>query len=128
MAIAGAIALFITLVALGGYFLYRSLPGDGQAATPEGSGTSADAQSDSVEMGAVYIKVIGESSDVIVRVPGGEVLTDTTMGQGEFVSFDHSTLDITIGDPSAVEVYIRGERHDLSDREPGYSFTVEKEL
>lgn len=76
---------------------------------------------------ALYIRVVGESSDVLVRVPGGEVLIDTTMTQGEYVSYDKPRMDVTLGDPSAVEVYVNGEPKDVSNEEPGYTFTVEAE-
>ncbi|MFC3998079.1 RodZ domain-containing protein [Nocardiopsis sediminis] len=124
MAIVGAVVLLITLVALGGYFLYRSLPGNSAAAVPSDVGTSADAQSESTQMETLYIKVIGDSSDVLVRVPGGDVVTDTTMQQGQFVSFDHPRLDVTIGDPEAVEVYVNGEYQDVTGKAAGYSFTA----
>ncbi|QBI56532.1 hypothetical protein EKD16_23930 [Streptomonospora litoralis] len=126
LAIGGVIVLFITLVVLGGYFLYRSLPSDGAAAVPENAGTSADQQADDVRTGTLYIRVIGDASDVVVRVPGGDVLADTTLRTDEYVSFDESqTLNVTIGSPGEVEVYVHGDRQDVSGENPGYSFTVE---
>ncbi|MFC3522508.1 RodZ domain-containing protein [Streptomonospora nanhaiensis] len=126
LAIAGAIVLFITLVILGGYFLYRSLPaGNPDSAVPESADTAA-AQAGEVTTGTLYIEVVGESSDVLVRVPGGDVLTDAAMGRGEYVTFDESRpLSVTIGDPSAVELYVHGEPRDISGEEPGHTFTVE---
>jgi hypothetical protein len=125
LAIVGAVVLLITLVALGGYFLYRSLPGNTAAGAPDAAGTAADARSDATEMGTLHIRVTGDSSDVLVRVPGGEVVTDTTMRRGEHADFDQPELDVTIGDPAAVEVYVYGELQDISGKEPGYSFSVE---
>ncbi|ASU81570.1 DUF4115 domain-containing protein [Nocardiopsis gilva YIM 90087] len=126
MAIVGAVVLFITLVVLGGYFLYRSLPGNaGSGVVSEGAGTSADARSETAKMEMLYVKVIGDSSDVLVRIPGGEVLTDVTMEQGQYVSFDQPSLDVTIGSPDAVEVYVNGELQDIAGEEPGYTFSAE---
>ncbi|WP_184080780.1 RodZ domain-containing protein [Nocardiopsis mwathae] len=126
MAIVGAVVLFITLVVLGGYFLYQSLPASSSnAVISEGSETSADARSEAAKQEVVYVKVLGDSSDVLVRVPGGDVLTDVTMRQGQYVSFDEPSLAVTIGDPDAVEVYVNGERMNVSGEEPGYTFTAE---
>lgn len=132
MAIAGAIALLVILVVLGGYFFYRSLPGNSEVLVPNESGGSLSAPqqldaSATEKQKALYIRVVGESSDVLVRVPGGEVLIDTTMTQGEYVSYDKPRMDVTLGDPSAVEVYVNGRPKDVSNEGPGYTFTVESE-
>nr|WP_246422508.1 RodZ domain-containing protein [Nocardiopsis mwathae] len=114
------------MVVLGGYFLYQSLPASSSnAVISEGSETSADARSEAAKQEVVYVKVLGDSSDVLVRVPGGDVLTDVTMRQGQYVSFDEPSLAVTIGDPDAVEVYVNGERMNVSGEEPGYTFTAE---
>lgn len=128
IAIGGVIVLFITLVVLGGYFLYRSLPsGNDAAAVPENAGgTTAAPQGEAVQTGTLYLRVTGESSKVVVRVPGGDVLTDTTLTTDEYISFDESqVLNVTIGSPSEVEVYVHGDRQDVSEEDAGYSFTVE---
>nr|WP_156000932.1 RodZ domain-containing protein [Streptomonospora sp. PA3] len=127
VAIGGVIVLFITLVVLGGFFLYKSLPsGNDAAAVPEGAGEEADPQAEALETGTLFVRVIGESSDVVVRVPGGDVLADTTLTTDEYLSFDESRiLNVTIGRPSEVEVYVHGEHRDISDEDAGYSFTVE---
>ncbi|WP_184585347.1 DUF4115 domain-containing protein [Lipingzhangella halophila] len=129
MAMASVVVLLITLVALGGYFLYRSLPGNTDAVVNPDASSQAGAQSqaDAVESHVLHIVVVGESSEVLVRVPGGEVLTDTEMEDGEHVSFDQPKLDVTIGDPAAVEVHVNGEPKDISGEEPGYSFTAVQE-
>ncbi|WP_017571030.1 DUF4115 domain-containing protein [Nocardiopsis halotolerans] len=124
MAIVGAVALLVTLLALGGFFLYQSLPGTSVSANA--SGTSADGEETS-DMGVLYIRVIGESSDVFVRVPGGDVLMDDTMTQGQSVNYPTAEkgLEVTIGDPGAVEVFVDGEERDLSERGPDFSFTID---
>ncbi|WP_159941629.1 MULTISPECIES: RodZ domain-containing protein [unclassified Nocardiopsis] len=124
MAIVGAVVLLVTLLALGGFFLYRSLPGTGVSAS------SSETVSDGEEpnnMGVLYIRVIGQSSEVFVRVPGGDVLLDQELSQGQSVNYVNADegLEVTIGDPAAVEVYVHGEQRDISDEEPGHSFTVE---
>ncbi|WP_082127112.1 RodZ domain-containing protein [Allosalinactinospora lopnorensis] len=124
MAMAGVVVLFITLVALGGYFLYRSLPGNGDVVVHDQSDSSVDAKAEAVESKALHIRVIGESSEVLVRVPGGDVLVDADMEQGQYVAYDQAELDVTISDPSAVEVHVNGERMDISGEEPGYSFST----
>ncbi|WP_342751416.1 RodZ domain-containing protein [Murinocardiopsis flavida] len=121
--------LLITLVALGAFFLYRSLPGSGSASVvPIAPGSADDATVQStVDMKVLYIKVVGDDTHVQVRVPGGEVVTDTVMRQGQYASYSQPTLDVTIADPGAVEVYINGEERDMSDKDPGYSFKVDTE-
>lgn len=125
MAIVGALVLFVTLVVLGGYFLYRSLPGNSGVVVPNASSASAE-PADRDEMGVLYIRVIGESSNVFVRIPGGDVLTDQEIRQGHSVNYTDadSGLEVTIEDPAAVEVYVHGEKRDLSGEEGGYSFSV----
>ncbi len=125
----GAAALLLALVALGAYFLYRSLPGNTNAVMSPGSASQADTQSqpDAVGSHVLHITVVGQSSEVLVRVPGGDVLTDTEMSEGEYVSFDQPKLDVTVGDPEAVEVHVNGEPLDLSEEDTGYSFTAQQE-
>ncbi|GAA1755107.1 hypothetical protein GCM10009834_10500 [Streptomonospora arabica] len=128
VAIGGVIVLFITLVILGGFFLYKSLPsGSDAAAVPEGAaGTTADAQAEEMQTGTLYIRAVGESSEVVVTVPGGDVLADTTLRTDEYLSFtEERTLSVTIGRPSEVEVYVHGERRDVAGEDPGYSFAVQ---
>lgn len=125
MAIVGAVLLLVTLVALGGYFLYRSLPGTGAGVSANASEAAAEPV-DSGDMGALYIRVVGESSDVFVRVPGGDVLMDQELQQGNSVHYAENTqgLEVSIGDPSAVEVYVNGVEQDVSGKDPDHSFTL----
>ncbi|WP_211715152.1 RodZ domain-containing protein [Nocardiopsis sp. MG754419] len=125
MAIVGAVMLLITLVALGGYFLYRSLPSTAAGVSANASEAVA-APVDSDEMGALYIRVVGESSTVFVRVPGGDVLLDQELVQGNSVHYRENAqgLEVAIGDPAAVEVYVNGDHQDISDRDAGHSFTL----
>ncbi|KUP98173.1 RodZ domain-containing protein [Thermobifida cellulosilytica] len=130
MAIAGAIVLLVILVVLGGYFFYRSLPGNSEVLVPNQSGAQPESSSPGTaaeDFKALHIRVVGEASDVLVRVPGGDVLIDTTMTKGEYVSYDEPRMDVTLGTPSAVEVHVNGEPKDVSQEEPGYTFTVEAE-
>ncbi|GAB2480671.1 RodZ domain-containing protein [Nocardiopsis aegyptia] len=125
MAIVGAVVLLVALVALGGYFLYRSLPGTGTSVSANASEASS-AGEDERDMGALYIRVIGESSNVFVRVPGGDVLHDQVIRQGGSINFADAGegLEVTIDDPGAVEVFVNGEQRDVSDQDAGYSFTI----
>ncbi|GAB3478030.1 RodZ domain-containing protein [Nocardiopsis coralliicola] len=123
-AIAVAVALFITLLALGGFFLYNSLPGSASAPTASEPAPEAE-EAGSAEDSVLYIRVVGDTADVVVRAPGGTVLTDTTMTQGQHLSYNHEAMDVTVSDPAAVEVYVQGERSDISGEEAGYTFSVE---
>ncbi|WP_425567433.1 RodZ domain-containing protein [Salinactinospora qingdaonensis] len=123
LAIVGVVVLFIALVVLGGYFLYRSLPGNGELVVPDDSAALTQPE-ETAAASSLYIRVLGESSDILVRVPGGKVLTDTTMQQGQYVTYDQPRLDVTIGAPGAVEVFVNGQEREVADEPPGYSFTV----
>ncbi|MFI6576709.1 RodZ domain-containing protein [Nocardiopsis sp. NPDC050513] len=124
MAIVGAVLLLAALVALGGYFLYRSLPSDGTSVSANASEASADVE-EPENMGVLYVRVIGESSNVFVRVPGGDVLHDQVIRQGGSITFAQAPLEVTIGDPAAVEVFVNGSQRDISDRSEDYSFTID---
>ena len=118
--------LLVTLVALGGYFLYRSLPGTDTSVSANASEAAAEGV-DADEMGVLHIQVVGESTDVFVRVPGGDVLLDQELSQGSSVSYPDNTngLEVTVADPAAVEVYVNGEQRDISGHESNYSFTLQ---
>ncbi|RKS06906.1 hypothetical protein DFP74_2556 [Nocardiopsis sp. Huas11] len=129
MAIVGAVVLLVVLIALGGYFLYRSLPGTGPSVSANASEAASSAGDEARDMGALYIRVIGESSNVFVRIPGGDVLHDQVIRQGGSINFADAGegLEVAIDDPSAVEVFVNGELRDVSDEDPGYSFTISGE-
>lgn len=126
MAIVGAVVLLVALVALGGYFLYQSLPGTNTSVSANASETSVDGE-EPENMGALYIQVVGESSNVFVRVPGGDVLLDYDLKQGQSVNYNDAEdgLEVTIEDPTAVEVFVHGEEHDVSDQDAEHSFTID---
>jgi hypothetical protein len=56
------------------------------------------------------IDVTGPRCLVFVRHPGGEVLLNQTLTQGRSVHFNGTPLDVVVGDPRAVQVYVHG-RH-----------------
>lgn len=116
--------LLVILVVLGGYFFYRSLPNSDDVVVPGDSGALAAPDTDATAMKTLYIRVTGESSDVLVRIPGGKVLLDTTMVRGQHVSYAEPKMDVTLGEPSAVEVYVNGDPRDVSGEESGYTFTA----
>ena len=68
MAIVGTVALLVALVALCGYFLYRSIPGTGSASEGVNASGVAAEPVDTTETGALYSDVVGESTSVFVRV------------------------------------------------------------
>ncbi|SHJ75780.1 hypothetical protein SAMN05421803_10994 [Nocardiopsis flavescens] len=125
VAIVGAVVLLVTMLALGGFFLYRSLPGNsGSSVSANASGAAAE---DATPEGAFYVRVIGESSRVFVRVPGGDVLHDQEVRQGSSITYaeiPEGGIEVTIGDPSAVELFVNGSERDIADRGADYSFTV----
>src|SRR5699024_10974869 len=107
MAIVGAVVLLVALVALGGYFLYRSLPGTNTSVSA--SACEASVHSERPEnMGALYIQVVGESSHVFVRVPCRDVLLDYELKQGQSVNYNDAEggLEVIVADPTAVEVFV----------------------
>ncbi|MDE3723929.1 MULTISPECIES: RodZ domain-containing protein [Nocardiopsis] len=114
------------MLALGGFFLYQSLPGNsGSSVSANASGAAAEGET---PKGAFYVRVIGESSRVFVRVPGGDVLHDQDVRQGSslrYADIPEGGLEVTIGDPSAVELYVNGSERDIADRGPDYSFTID---
>ena len=126
MAIVGAVVLLVTMLALGGFFLYRSLPGSsGSSVSANASGA---ANEDETPKGAFFVRVIGESSRVFVRIPGGDVLHDQEVRQGSFLTYEEipeGGIEVTIGDPSAVELFVDGIKRDVADRDADYSFTVD---
>lgn len=123
MAIVGAVTLVLVLVVLGGFFLYRSLPvGSGGEAT--GSEAMASEPDAPPEDASLYIRVVGEGTDILVREAGGAVLTDTTVETGQHVTYRQPNLEVRIGTPNAVEVYVYGERLDVSKEQPDHSFSV----
>lgn len=52
---------------------------------------------------------------------------DQEMSQGQSVDYNRAEqgLEVTIGDPSAVEVFVNGEQRDISDESADYSFTID---
>lgn len=125
MAIVGAVVLLVAMVALGGYFLYQSLPSNASSVSVNASEAAAQSV-DPDDMGVLHIRVVGQSSDVFVRVPGGDVLLDQELAQGSSVTYPDNDqgLEVSIGDPTAVEVHVNGVQRDVSDRAPGHSFTL----
>ncbi|MDS1271498.1 DUF4115 domain-containing protein [Lipingzhangella sp. LS1_29] len=123
LAITGAVLVVLVLVVLGAFFLYRSVMGPGTANMPEGDEVMAEAE-DEEDLGTLHVRVTGSSTEILVRVTGGEVLTDTSMSTGEYVTYDEPQLDVTISEPDAVEVFVNGEPYDLDTEAEEYSFSV----
>lgn len=125
LAIAGAVLLLVTLVALGGYFLWQSIPSSNSAVLDDADEMS----SSSPDPGdaTLFVRVVGESSDVLVRETGGQVLTDATLGHGQYVNYDHPSMEVHISDPGAVEVYTNGELYDLSGETDDVSLSVRED-
>jgi Domain of unknown function (DUF4115) len=57
---------------------------------------------------ALVIQVTGAQCLVFVRRPGGEVLINQTLTNGQSVHFDVPPFDVVVGDVDAVKVYVHG--------------------
>jgi hypothetical protein len=124
LAIAAAVVLVVALVVLGGFFLWRSLPGTGSAFLDQGPVSNSD---DATPQEAVlHVQGISGSTHLLVRETGGQVLTDTVLGEGQYVSFDAPSMDVRIEDPATVEVHANGELMDLTAEDGEAAFTVEE--
>lgn len=126
MAIVLAVVLLVGMVGLGVFFFYRSLPSTDSSVNANASEASVEEERPE-NLGALYIQVVGESSNVHVREPGGDVLLDYELRQGQSVNYTSAEggLEVTVGDPAAVEVFVHGEERDLSDRDPEFSFSID---
>jgi hypothetical protein len=124
LAIVAAVILVVALVVLGGFFLWQSLPGTGSASLDQGPVSNNDEATP--QEGVLHVRGIGGSTHVLVRETGGQVLTDTVLGEGQYVSFDAPSMDVRIEDPAAVEVHTNGELMDLSSQDGEAAFTVEE--
>ncbi|MQA93389.1 MAG: hypothetical protein GEV11_01685 [Streptosporangiales bacterium] len=124
IAVAGILAA-LALLGIGAYALSGALSSEGVGSTAEtqtGSGNQPAASPDLTK--TLYVRVIGERSDLFVKQTGGDILVDETLQRGQYFTTDYSQLEVKIGTPAAVEVFENGKRLDLSKAKEDYSFVV----
>jgi hypothetical protein len=56
------------------------------------------------------IDCLAVSCPAFVRVPGGDILTDRNMAQGEQATFFEPELEVVLTDAGAVQVYVNGQQ------------------
>ena len=130
----------VVVVLVGGFFLVRQFGGSDDvttappqpttsspaATTPSPSATTSAPVSPSVSPSpttkppTLAFTVVGSSSYITVRVPGGKTLVSRLFKKGAKASFDQKTLTVVNGRPSAVRFVVNGK-----PRTPGPSTQTE---
>jgi cytoskeletal protein RodZ len=134
----------VLVVLVGGFFLVRQLGGSDDvtttppttpnpttsspaATTPSPSVTTSSApvsptvsQSPTTKPPTLAFTVVGSSSYITVRIPGGKTLVSRLFKKGAKASFDQKTLTVVNGRPSAVRFVVNGK-----PRKPGPSTQTE---
>jgi hypothetical protein len=130
----------VVVVLVGGFFLARQLGGSDDVTTapphPTTSSPPATAPSPSATASAsasptvspsptekpptLAFTVVGSSSYITVRIPGGKTLVSRLFKKGATASFDQKTLTVVNGRPSAVRFVVNGK-----PRKPGPSTQTE---
>jgi hypothetical protein len=131
----------VVVVLVGGFFLMRQLGGSDDvtttppnpttsspaATTPAPSATTSSAPasptlspSPTTKPPTLAFTVVGSSSYITVRTPGGKTLVSRLFKKGAKASFDQKTLTVVNGRPSAVRFVVNGK-----PRKPGPSTQTE---
>jgi hypothetical protein len=128
----------VVVVLVGGFFLVRQLGGSDDVTTapphPTTSSPPATTPSPSATASAsptvspsptkkpptLAFTVVGSSSYITVRIPGGKTLVSRLFKKGATASFDQKTLTVVNGRPSAVRFVVNGK-----PRKPGPSTQTE---
>lgn len=128
----GAVVLLLVLLGVGAFALRGVLTTDKTA--PSGSEKSSAQQSHTrtptparSSTGAVptlRLDVTGAKSTVFIRVPGGDVLLDTTLAHGKHAEFSQPELDVVLGDGGAVRVTVNGKVRSSAESGEQLQFTV----
>lgn len=88
------------------------------------SGEVSNSESTDPEEAVLYVRAVGEATELLIRETGGQVLTDTTLQQGQYVRFDNPSMEVRITDPDQVEVFVNGEMRDVSEEPEDLGFSV----
>jgi hypothetical protein len=132
----------VVVVLVGGFFLMRQLGGSDDvtttppspttsspaATTPSPSATTTSSApasptaspSPTTKPPTLAFTVVGSSSYITVRIPGGKTLVSRLFKKGAKASFDQKTLTVVNGRPSAVRFVVNGK-----PRKPGPSTRTE---
>lgn len=119
--------LVLALLATGAYSLYSvltaapqqsrtqaaaSVTGSSESAGPRSGGQRGSPASNAAARSrppTLAIAVTGPRCYVSVRVPDGKTLLNETLHHGETVRFDRPALEVTVGDPGAVQIKVNGK-------------------
>jgi hypothetical protein len=122
----------VLVVLVGGFFVVRQLggsddvptahphvtPSSPPATTPSPSATASASPtvspSPTKKPPTLAFTVVGSSSYITVRIPGGKTLVSRLFKKGATASFDQKTLTVVNGRPSAVRFVVNGK-----PRKPG---------
>jgi uncharacterized protein DUF4115 len=125
----------VVVVLVGGFFVVRQFggsddvptahpqltPSSPPATTPSPSATTSPATaspavspSPTKKPPTLAFTVVGSSSYITVRIPGGKTLVSRLFKRGAKASFDQKTLTVVNGRPSAVRFVVNGK-----PRKPG---------
>jgi hypothetical protein len=122
----------VVVVLVGGFFVVRQLggsddvptahphvtPSSPPATTPSPSATASASPtvspSPTKKPPTLAFTVVGSSSYITVRIPGGKTLVSRLFKKGATASFDQKTLTVVNGRPSAVRFVVNGK-----PRKPG---------
>jgi hypothetical protein len=128
----------VVVVLVGGFFVVRQLggsddvptahphvtPSSPPATTPSPSATASASPtvspSPTKKPPTLAFTVVGSSSYITVRIPGGKTLVSRLFKKGATASFDQKTLTVVNGRPSAVRFVVNGK-----PRKPGPSTQTE---
>jgi uncharacterized protein DUF4115 len=73
---------------------------------------------------ALTLEVTGDRCLVFVRRPGGDVLVNETLTNGQSVHFNGPPFDVVVGDAGAVKVYVHGRLRPVGPPGRQATFTV----
>ena len=118
-----AVAAVLALLVVGGMALVNAVSGEpdsGPSATvsSDGGGGGSESPSPSGESAsqapALVLHVTGPPTNVIVRVPDGEILFTGTMSTGDTYRYNETPLSVVAVNGASLEVTIHGERQEAA--------------
>lgn len=120
LALAGlAVLLLLALIVIGARALLSALDSEdvpeaapsstASAATPGPTSSEQAGRTPGERVPTVRIVCQADICPVFVRVPGGDILIDRDLTQGEQASYFEPELDVVLADGSVVQVFENGE-------------------
>ncbi|WP_395107332.1 hypothetical protein [Actinomadura sp. SCN-SB] len=127
MMAAGAIAIAVALLAVGGYALWRAVD---TAADPVSAGiapqSSESRPASPTAVPVLALAVTGTRTRVYVAKPGdGEILVSRVMARGETFVSDERRLAVVVEDGSAVRIRVNGKARPPAEPGVRVAFTVD---